>query len=379
MELLSASKPPLKILHVIARVNIGGTARYLDSAFKIASTEFDLLLATGHVAGAEVESPLLVKLPFVRIKHLGRQISFRKDYLAQKELKKLIAEYKPDLIQTHTFKAGLIVRTLKLHVPIIHTFHGTLFEDPEFGPVKRFIIEKIEKHLAKRTDLILTTGESVAQNLLKRGIGSTTSVRSFQVGIVPPDSHSKQEALLKLGLANTPRLRVGWMARVTGVKNPYLVLETAKKFPEIDFLIAGGGDLEEQIRSDAPHNCKILGWQNPSIFWSAVDIALSTSHNEGLPIALIEAGYLGKPLIGPNVGSMVELISNGETGFLVDGSVDSYVAALSKIINNAELLKDLSRTVRLYITKNFNLNKNNLMLFEIYQETLTKHRTKNSK
>jgi glycosyltransferase involved in cell wall biosynthesis len=104
--------------------------------------------------------------------------------------------------------------------------------------------------------------------------------------------------------------------------------------------MAGGGDLLETIESNAPRNVKVIGWADAATFWSAVDIAISTSDNEGMPIALIEAQLAGIPVIATNVGSNSEVIEDQVTGLITSKSVDALVHA----INRFTLLPALIRT-----------------------------------
>ena len=122
----------LRVLHVIARMNVGGTARYLGNllpTLKIKGVE--VLLAVGHVQQNEVEDSILEELPFRRIESMGRAISPFHDLKSLLQLKKLIREFQPDIIHSHTFKAGLLSRILFPRIPKIHTFHGHLLADPE--------------------------------------------------------------------------------------------------------------------------------------------------------------------------------------------------------------------------------------------------------
>ena len=124
----------MRVLHVIARLNIGGTARYITQlANELPKHGIETLVATGYVQGAEVEDESASTINLVRIKSLGRSINPVRDHFAHRQLQAVINDFKPDVIHSHTFKAGLIVRACKQQVPVIHTFHGHLLDDPEFS------------------------------------------------------------------------------------------------------------------------------------------------------------------------------------------------------------------------------------------------------
>jgi glycosyltransferase involved in cell wall biosynthesis len=162
----------VRVLHVIARLNVGGTARYITQlANELPKHGIETFVATGFVQGNEVEDPSAQSIQVIRIPALGRSINPIKDHLARKQLDKIISEIKPDIIHTHTFKAGYITRMRKQSVPVIHTFHGHLLDDPEFSGFKSKVIIAIERKLAKRSAKLVTVGEIVGQELLEERIG----------------------------------------------------------------------------------------------------------------------------------------------------------------------------------------------------------------
>jgi len=158
----------IKVLHVIARMNVGGTARYVEELIKNIP---DCALATGHVQDAEVEDPAVESLPVFRIPHLGRKISPIADFKAWRELSKVVQEQKPAILHTHTFKAGLIGRLTRGPHKHVHTFHGHLFEDKSFSLIERKVITLIERWLAHRTDVLISVGIKVGVELREERIG----------------------------------------------------------------------------------------------------------------------------------------------------------------------------------------------------------------
>ena len=139
----------MRVLHVIARLNVGGTARYITRlAEELPKHKIETFIATGFVQGSEQEDPSTKKLNVIRVPSLGRQINPIKDHFAFKQLLEVIREVKPDILHTHTFKAGYIgrIKTKEINraagkqVKFVHTFHGHLFDDPEFSGLKSLII-----------------------------------------------------------------------------------------------------------------------------------------------------------------------------------------------------------------------------------------------
>ena len=340
-----------KVLHVIARMNVGGTARYVgDLVDKIPHS----VLATGYVQDGELEDDSAKSLRVRRVQHLGRKISPLNDFRAWLEIRKIINELKPEIVHTHTFKAGLIGRLVGGDHKRVHTFHGHLFDDQSFSRLEKIVITVTEKFLANRTDLLISVGEKVGIELRAAGIGVNKDWISIPPGVKPLPSIDKSEARRLLGLDQN-QILVGWMARMTEVKNPHLLLEVAKHLPAVNFVMAGGGKLLSEIESTAPINVSVLGWVDAATFWSAVDCAISTSDNEGMPIALIEAQLAGNPVIATDVGSNSEVINDGVTGVVVSKNVDALVNAVQKLVAEQELRISMGRAAKVWAEENFSL------------------------
>jgi glycosyltransferase involved in cell wall biosynthesis len=325
-------------------------------AEELPKQKIETFIATGFVQGSEQEDPSAKNLKVIRIPSLGRQINPIKDHFAFKQLLKVVSEVKPDILHTHTFKAGYIgrIKTKEINraagkqVKFVHTFHGHLFDDPEFSGLKSLIITSFERRFAMRTDAIVTVGAQVAKELLEREIGQPEQFTNIPPGVEP----------LKIPKVK-PRTKVtiGWIARVTGVKNPLRALEIAKLFPSAQFLIAGGGDMLDQVKAQAPRNTKVLGWTDAAKLFAASDIILSTSENEGMPIALIEAQLASKPVVATNVGGVAEVVLNNKTGFVTKKNTQELAKALEKLVASKALRTAQGKAAKAHATKAFSVEK----------------------
>jgi glycosyltransferase involved in cell wall biosynthesis len=354
------------VLHVIARLNLGGTAKYLITLNDgLNKAGIKSLIATGNVQTGEIEDPGVKKLKPMRIKNLGRKISLTNDLRAAKEVREIILRIMPDIVHTHTFKAGLLVRAQKNRIgealgekiKFVHTFHGHLFDDPEFKGFKALFIKSIEKSLSKRSDQLITIGENVKRDLVSRGIKGKKRTISIPPAVIPLKLLSKESALKKYRVQDKKRFRVLWLARVTGVKDPRKVIAIAQSLPEIDFYMAGGGDLLQEIKANAPKNLKVLGWQDAKNVIPIADIFLSTSKNEGIPIAMIEAQLAGIPIVATNVGSVSEVVIINKTGILCDGSEKQLIEGIKKLDLDKKLRSTFSKNAKSMALKNFSTSK----------------------
>ena len=347
----------MRVLHVIARLNVGGTARYITRlAEELPKNNIETFIATGLVQGSEQEDSSAKKLNVIRIPSLGRQINPIKDHFAFKQLLAVVRDIKPDILHTHTFKAGYVgrIKTDEINkaagkrVKFVHTFHGHLFDDPEFSGLKSLIITSFERRFAMRTDAIVAVGAQVARELLQREIGQPKQFINIPPGVDPlkiPNSKPRK------------KITIGWIARVTGVKNPLRALEIAKLFPDAQFLIAGGGEMLEQVTAKAPKNTKVLGWTDAAKLFADSDIILSTSENEGMPIALIEAQLASKPVVATNVGGVAEVVISNKTGFVTRKNTEELAKALEKLINSKALRTAQGKAAKAHATKAFSVEK----------------------
>jgi len=323
----------VRVLHVIARLNVGGTARYITQlAHELPKHGIETFIATGFVQGSEVEDESAKTIEIIRIPSMGRSINPIKDHLVRKQLEKIIREVKPDIIHTHTFKAGYVTRMKKQPVPVIHTFHGHLLADPEFSGFKLKVIIEVERMLAKKSAKLVTVGRRVADELLEQRIGYKGQYVNIPPGVVAVTATPKEQALQNLKLEDDGRPIVGWIARVTGVKNPMLALEVADAMQDTHFVLAGGGDLLEQVKAAAPSNVSVIGWAEAADVFGASEIILSTSQNEGMPVALIEAQLAGKPVVATDAGSVAEVLLNHETGIVTNKNAGSIALALESLL-----------------------------------------------
>ena len=357
-----------KVLILIARLNVGGTAQYIGELVGgLRRSGYEVLVATGNVQGAEVEDQVVRELPIKRIAHLGRKVSPHSDFRARREIQGLIQSFQPNLIYSHTFKAGALVRSLRNEVPVVHAFHGHLLNEPELLGWKSRLVVLLEKFFARRARLLVTVGEQVSRELLAEGVGRAEQYRSIAPGVRPLELEQRNAARKALGINDEKRPIVVWMARVTAVKAPQRVAEVARHIPEARFLLAGGGDLMDEISRDLPSNLSIMGWQPATRMWAVADLAISTSENEGMPVALIEAQLAGIPVVAIDVGSVGEVIADGETGYTLDTFDDRFIEKVRELVHSENQRNHMGASAKVRASREFSperLIASHIKLFE---------------
>lgn len=353
-------------MRVIARMNIGGPAVQVVGLLRGFNTlEFEQRLYCGYCS--ENESDYLFQVaPDVysyRVSGLGRSLNLIGDIKAFVYLVREISRFKPHIIHTHTAKAGALGRVAVLFSKqspiVIHTFHGHLLQG-YFSPIKRHLIVFVEKFLARHTDHLLAVGARVREDLLQSGIGKLSKFGLMPPGLkidkLPAQEHSQELLGLTLG-----RLQCSFIGRVTRIKRPDrfldVVSEVKKRGLEIDFFMAGDGELTDECRKRVQLESlpvQILGWQtNIELVLSASDIIILTSDNEGTPLSLIQAGMAGKPVVSTNVGSVEDIVVTNVTGFVTTLEVTDIADSLERLVTNPQLRAEMGQAARKYTTERF--------------------------
>lgn len=341
---------------MIARLNKGGTSKFIQLLSEnLPQHDYEIIIATGFVQDNEFEIDIPPSMNIIRIPKLGRKISLINDFKSLIKLWQVIRDTKPDIIYSHTFKAGLISRITNSKIPLIHAYHGHLFYEPTLNRFELSVLTFIERILARRTTLIVTVGQKVGNEIKSRRIGLKTKFMNIPPGIPIQEIPSKQEALKRLGLSDHD-MNISWVARLAPVKSPERFIELSKYFPDARFLLSGDGALLNTIKQLKTDNLEILGWQDSINIWAVSDIVVSTSYNEGMPISLIEAQLSGIPVLALDVGSVREVVIHGETGFVFPTFGQDFILALQELINDRNKLSEMGLNAKKLANKRFSLD-----------------------
>jgi glycosyltransferase involved in cell wall biosynthesis len=357
-------------MRIIARMNVGGPAVQVSGLMRgFNSTEFDHRLYTGFCAADEADylDTVATDVNATRIDGFGRRVSLSGDVKAFLTLVKEIRSFKPQIIHTHTAKAGFLGRIASIvsfHPSIrVHTFHGHLLSG-YFGTFKRSLVVLAEKILAVFTDQLLAVGDKVRQDLLAAGIGEPNKFALMPPGLEIGQLPNKSDALKFYGLS-TQTLQCAFIGRVTQIKRPDrfldVVSEIKKRGVAIEFFIAGDGELLEICRGRVSREelpVKFLGWQSDiEKVLSAADMVVLTSDNEGTPLSLIQAGMAGLPVVTTRVGSVPEVVLEGVTGIITSLDVQEIADALEKLAGNMGLRDQMGSAARTFTMANFGVNR----------------------
>jgi len=351
----------IKIIRIIARLNIGGPAIHTILLTAGLNNEgFESTLVTGvegkyegnmlDLAAAKGVEPIIIP-------QLRRNIDPVGGFIALVKLYRLMRREKPHIVHTHTATAGLLGRlAAKLAgVPVIlHNFHGHVLRG-YFGPLRSKALVWIERFLARLSDRIVTVSEGQRRELAGYGIAPLEKITVVHLGfeleaLLVCQSH-RGELRHELGLTAENKL-VGIVARLVPIKNHRLFLQAAqvvaKAMPQARFLVVGDGELREELEAYArdlglDEKAFFTGWRRdlPRLY-ADLDVVALTSINEGTPVSLIEAMAAGVPVAATAVGGVPDVVVEGETGYLVEaGAVEGMAEAIIGLLRDSEKAREM--------------------------------------
>ncbi len=377
---------PIRVLRIIARMNVGGPAWQVSILTRgLDRNRFENWLIAGDVGEGEADFIELrdPDLPVVKIPALGRTIRFGDDLRALVAIRQAIRNYQPDIVHTHTAKAGLLGRiaAATCRVPVrVHTFHGHVLH----GYFNRWATRAVritEGLLAHQTNVLVTVGSQVRDDLIRAGIG-----RADQYVVIPPgvalgalpDQVAARDDL-NLPMNQPVILFVG---RLTSIKRPDRLIEAMglvlESRPDVILAIAGEGDLLEETRVLAEPlgpSVRFLGWQQDiATLYAAADCMALTSDNEGMPVTLIEAAMAGVPSVTTDVGSAREVVLNEVTGIVVEPSASAVADGLIRLLDD-DLRSKLGAAARERAKAEFNTKRLITNHEAMYERLLTSDRS----
>lgn len=380
---------PIRILRVIARLNIGGPAiQAVTLSALLSRGRFRTCLVCGQVSAHEGDMSYLAssrQVDPVVLPTLGREISAFDDLRSFSELRKIIGEFNPHLIHTHTAKAGTLGRLAGISmnaqrifgrkIRLVHTFHGHVFHS-YFSPLKTAVFMKIERFLARFTDRIIVISATQGKDICETyGIAQPSQVQVVPLGfdlsgfgrLGPPPSQ---------GIFS-----VGIIGRLAPVKNHRMLFETVRILKDqgeehaFNFFVVGDGELRETLTREATtlgieKSVVFTGWQKemPEVY-RKLDAVVLTSLNEGTPVSLIEAMAVARPVIATDVGGVRDLMGQVDTergegyklarhGVLVpSGDSRALAEALRFVKREKTLMMEMAERARKHVLQTYSLER----------------------
>lgn len=284
------------------------------------------------------------------------------DWNSISKLKQLFKKINPDIVHLHSSKAGVLgkiaLNKSGVKASLYYTPHGYSFLRKDISSFKKFIYFSIEKLMASYNNC---TTIACGDTEMLYGLKLHPNVKLIRNGIKYEEisKHKKKK--------DNKILTVGVLGRISYARNPELFNKIALKLPEIKFKWIGDGNLRNLINAE---NIDVTGWfmerKKGLENLSEIDIYLQTSIWEGLPIAVLEAMALEKPVIATNVIGNKDIVEDGKTGFLIN-DVTQAVDAIEKL-KASKLRNEMGKSGSIRVKRYFNSIKNFQSLIDLYLE-----------
>jgi glycosyltransferase involved in cell wall biosynthesis len=391
-----------RVLRIINRLNLGGPTYNAAYLSKFMEPEFETLLVAGMKDESEESSEFIVKqldLKPVYIPEMYRELHPFRDYKSYYKLRKLIDEFKPDIVHTHAAKAGAVGRLAALHsgVPVIcHTFHGHVFHS-YFSPAKTRLFLEIERYLGRRTTAIIALSENQKNELTSDyNIANPDKFNIIPLGFdlrrFAEGNDEKRKKFRQKYNISDDEIAIGIVGRLVPIKNHELFLRAIKAVAvatkrKIRAFIIGDGESRLKLENlanelDLKFNNQNYSEKNILTFTSwireidesnaGMDIIALTSNNEGTPVSLIEAQASGKPIVSTKVGGIENIVKENRTALLSEpNNLEKFVDNLRMMVEHDELRAEMSHNGAEYVIKKFSYVRLCDDMANLYRRLLT--------
>ena len=358
--------PRTRILRIVTRLNTGGPARYLTTLTQaLDPVRYEQRLAAGREGPGEGSMRSFVEAQGVRLAMVPEMVGTTHlgpaDVLAVARVRRLIRDFQPDIVETHTSKAGIVGRLaarLEGSPVVLHVYHGHVLDGHYYGAIKTWMARNAERVLACNSDRLVAVSARVKDDLVKYKVASPDHISIVEPGLdlAPLLSCRQERGALRRELGLDPAVPlVGIVGRLTPIKNHRLFLDATVAVlavrPDVHFLVVGDGEIGPAIRALA-HKLGVMtrvtftGWRIdlPRVY-ADLDVLVSCSSNEGTPFTIIEAMAAGCPVVATRVGGVPDLLDDQATGLLVPpAQAEPLVAAILRLLEDRDLARGLARS-----------------------------------
>jgi glycosyltransferase involved in cell wall biosynthesis len=387
----------IKVLHIITRLDMGGSAQNTLLSCKELSGKYEILLVHGlsHESGMSdlekqivedvVEAAQKNGVKVIALPSLVRSIRPIKDFRALFSLIWLIMKEKPDIVHTHSSKGGILGRLAAkiAGVPhIIHTPHGHVFYG-HFGAFASKAFLWIEKVFSKFTDRVVALTDGEKNDYINLSVCSSEKLCKIHSGVdVKKFMHTNGNRVEKrrsLGLDQNEAV-IGFVGWLLPIKGPDYLLKAMddvwRWHPEASLVMVGKGDLDvdlraEALKKNANGKVKFMGWREDiDEIMPLFDMLVLPSLNEGMGRVLVEAMAAGKPVVASRVGGIPDLVRHAETGYLVPPADEEALAdGIKKLLDDPEKAKQMGQRGKEYCHQ-FSLDAMVSKLDDLYSDLM---------
>jgi len=344
----------MKILLVITRSELGGAQTVVVQLANKLCEHHQVILAAGEGDGKMWD---MVSSPVIKEKcpHLQRAISSINDFYAILELRKIYNRHNPDVIHLHSSKAGTLGRLIFPTKKIVYTVHG--FDSVRIAFRKFLPIERLLQYFC---NAIVGVSEYDKIHLIEERI--THNVYTVHNGIAIPDTSRLQN----IDALKQKKKTILSIARVFPQKKTDLFIKVARMLPEYNFVWIGNQH-EVTEYGELPENCHFVGnIPNAGAYCSQADLFMLPSNYEGLPMVIIEAMSLGKPIIASDVDGISEIVKNGENGYVLENKAEVFAEKIRLVLEDDETYRKFCKKSHEYYESKLTVEKMVAEYMKIY-------------
>lgn len=399
-----------RVLRILNRLIIGGPSKNAVYLSRYMQPDYDTLLVIGGKEDHEQDADFLATANNIDptcIPEMKRPISPYNDWAAYNKLKKLIKEFKPDIVHTHAAKSGALGRLAAKHsnVPvIIHTFHGHIFHS-YFNSLKTNFFIRTERYLAGLSDAIVAISDVQKKELSGDfKIAAADKFRVIPLGLdldnfIINQEEKRNKFRTEFGLDDNT-VAIGIIGRLVPIKNHSLFLKSLKYVlnnttVKVKAFIIGDGESRSDIERLAnsleikytqhtdtahPHPLIFTSWRKDvDTICAGLDIIALTSLNEGTPVSLIEAQAAGKPIVSTRVGGIADVVLENKTALLSEITDErTFSDNLLRLVNDPGLRQKFSHAGKDHVVSKFSYHRLVNDMSSLYHHLLDKknHRLK---
>jgi glycosyltransferase involved in cell wall biosynthesis len=387
----------MRVAHVITRMILGGAQEntLLNCEDLLREHGDEVLLVTGPPLGPEgslLDRATAHGVPTTIIPEMRRAIHPLRDAAAYRHVKRVLADFRPDVVHTHSAKGGILGRAAAraLGVPaIIHTVHGAPWHPYQDAASRRFY-QACERWAARRTDAFICVADAMTDLMVAANIAPREAFTTIYSGMeVEPflaaDEH-RERMRRQLGYADE-HIVVGKIARLFHLKGHEYLIAAAERVvvrdPRVRFLLVGDGILRDQLQADIARRgltdkFQFAGLVPPTeipAYLSAMDMLAHTSLREGLARTLPQSLLAGKPAISYDIDGAREVVRPGETGYLLPPeSIEPVADAILELAADPALRERLGSEGRARCIERFDHRHMTREIRRVYERMLRQGR-----
>jgi glycosyltransferase involved in cell wall biosynthesis len=396
------SSRPVRVLRIIARLNVGGPAiQAINLTKRLEPFGYDTVLLRGQESATEGSMDHLAEaldVAPVRINGLQRELGIH-DIYALSQVVRWIWRFRPDVLHSHTAKAGALARVASLLLPrtrrpkvIVHTFHGHVFQG-EFSERASRAFVVLERWLARRTTRVIAVSEEVASDLVSLRVAPPEKVEVVRLGFDLSEftirgqarEDARRRVRERFGIPQDA-LVVTLIARVVKVKRVDRFIDMASRLvkarTDVWFLIVGDGD--RRIECEGSSAAGALGdrlvWagfeRDIASICCASDLVALTSDNEGTPVCLIEAQAAGVPVVTTRVGGVETVVADGQTGRVVGQDAGELAEAVRALLDDPDLRQRMGVEGHLRSIESFSVDRLVADIDDLYKRLLSESQSR---